>query len=385
MHFRRNAFLFTFLLAVVPSLSLAEEMFYTAPSRLAHTHRQMNTAGFWIGRHPAPDQVIMTPQGIIAFNNHVRDDLKLTKDIFAAPAGARYGLTVHYTDVRFAPTDEPRYETPGDVDFDQQQNSTLDVGTPVVVTQESADKKWFYVLSATSDGWVRSADVALGDEKAVRDFASAKKFAVAVKAKADIFLDDGMARFDDYVRMGTRLPLIKTSGGKTQVRVPVAGKDGALEIATGYMNSNDVHEGYLPYTARAVYTQAFAMLNQPYGWGGMYGEQDCSAFLDEVFATVGIILPRDSKDQAQVGRKLAALKDAPPLALLPLKGHIMLYLGSIEGRPYAIHAVWAYRERGADKDIPRVINRVVVSDLSLGEGSHKGSLLERLTGIVEVK
>ncbi len=42
------------------------------------------------------------------------------------------------------------------------------------------------------------------------------------------------------------------------------------------------------------------MLNQPYGWGDMYGEQDCSRFLQMVFATVGIMLPRDSKDQAQV-------------------------------------------------------------------------------------
>ncbi len=46
------------------------------------------------------------------------------------------------------------------------------------------------------------------------------------------------------------------------------------------------------------------MLNQPYGWGDMYGEQDCSRFLQMVFATVGISLPRDSKDQAQVSNSV---------------------------------------------------------------------------------
>ena len=66
------------------------------------------------------------------------------------------------------------------------------------------------------------------------------------------------------------------------------------------MNEEDVHPGFLPYTARNIYKQALVMLNQPYGWGDMYGEQDCSRFLQMVFATVGIMLPRDSKDQAQV-------------------------------------------------------------------------------------
>jgi hypothetical protein len=131
----------------------------------------------------------------------------------------------------------------------------------------------------------------------------------------------------------------------------------------------------------------------------MHGEQDCSAFLDEVFAVMGIILPRDSKDQAQTGQMLAQFEEKTlgpqkieafggvlgGITLLPMKGHIMLYLGMVDERPYAIHAVWAYRERKGDKDVPRVMNRVVVSDLSLGEGSQKGSLLKRLSKIVEIK
>ena len=431
--------------------SAEEKLFFTAPSELPNVSRHMHTAGFWIKRHPAPDKVIMTPPQIEAFNNHIRNDLKLTKDIFAVTrnfqtetlvadfekilndftdkghctaAGTRndtafidkarrnmnlpdvisgmaprYGLVVQYTDVRFLPTAEGLYESPGDFDFDQLQNSSLDVGTAVAVVHQSADKKWYYVLTALSDGWVRKEDIALAQVKTVRDFVENPQFVVATVPKAEIFLNEAMTDYLEYVRMGTRLPLVSLSQGKVQVFVPIRDKDGKLQTVPSYVSSASVHEGFLSLTPRTIYNQAFAMLNQPYGWGGMYGQQDRSAFLDEVFGTVGIILPRDSKNQAQVGtllaefnektavkEKLESLSAVPPAeALLWMKGHILLYLGMVDERPYAIHAVWAFRQRQGDRDVPRVLNRVVVSDLSLGEGSQKGSLLKRLIKIIEIK
>ncbi len=428
-----------------------EKSNFIAPSQLPQTQREMKTPGFWISRHPAPDQVVLTPQEIAAFNDHVQNELKLTKDIFAItenlkteslmssfdkiladfsakeyytadgvrndPAlmerlrrnmnlsgvvlgiAPRYGLVVHYADQRFFPTKEGLYETAGDIDFDQVQNSTLDVGTPVAVVHQSADKKWYYVLAPLSDGWVEAGRVALGDMKTVKNFASAKNFVVVTSPKADIFLNESMTDQNDYARMGVRLPLLEVGEARKTVQVPLLDAQGKLQLTQGYVASTDVHEGYLSYTSRNIYHQAFALLDAPYGWGGMYGQQDCSAFLDEVFSTVGLVLPRDSKDQSQIGttltqfdekftgeQKLQAFKDARgAVAILPMKGHIMLYLGMADERPYAIHAIWAYRERRGDKDVPRVINKVTVSDLSLGEGSYKGSLLKRLSKIIEVK
>lgn len=429
----------------------AEKLSSIAPSQLPNTNRQMNTAGFWISRHPAPDDVIMDAGQIQAFNGRIQNELKLTKDIFSATQtfqteslmtvfnkllkdfeqkgyytadGQRessafldkvrdnmnlsdvvlgivpsYALVVHYTDVRFFPTAEGLYESSGDVDFDQVQNSSLDVGTAVAIVHQSKDKQWYYVLSSLADGWVPAKDVAVGEVKAIQDFAQAKNFVIVTRSKADIYLDESKTSYHDYARMGARLPLMGFAGNRAKVLVPVFDKDSKLEIIAGYMNRTEVRKGYLPFTARSIYTQAFAMLNEPYGWGGMYGEQDCSAFLDEVFATVGIILPRDSKDQALVGaglaqfdekampaQKLEAFKQITGAnAILHLKGHVLLYLGVFEDRPYAIHAVWAYRESKGEQDMPRVMNRVVVSDLSLGEGSQKGSLLKRLAKIIEIK
>ena len=69
------------------------------------------------------------------------------------------------------------------------------------------------------------------------------------------------------------------------------------------------------------------------------------------------------------------------ITLLQFPGHVMLYLGMIDGRPYAIHDLFAYSEK--DKDSERLIsvNRTAVTSLDLGMGTKKGSLLERITNI----
>jgi len=411
----------------------------------------MKTAGFWISRHPSPDAVIMSPDAIDQFNTGLRNDKKLTKDIFTiiqdlktesllddlektlsditakdyyTAAGVRddvdfmddvkrnmnlsgvvigvaprYGLVVHYASQRFLPTREGLYEEKNDDDFDQLQNSALDVGTPVAVVHISADGLWYYTMTAISDGWVEARYIALGDVNQVREFAQDKDYAVVIRPKADIFLNESMTDYYDYVRMGMRLPLTSVDAGRVTVNVPVMDADGTLAIKEAYMNAEDVSPGFLPFTARNIYKQALMMLNQPYGWGDMYGEQDCSRFLQMVFATVGIVLPRDSIDQAQVSNtavdfdeksaddvKVSAIAKSPAAnTLLAMKGHIMLYLGMVNGKPYAIHDTTGYKKEVDQKEVSYAIDRVIISDLSLGQESQKGSLLRRLTRTVTIE
>ena len=434
------------------SSALAQERIsYESLTPLGHTWRMMKTAGFWISRHPSPDAVIMSPEAIDQFNARLRTENKLTKDIFSilqdfkteslvadfyktlsdimekgfytaagvrdgqdfidaakrnmdlsgvvAGIAPRYGLVVHYTSQRFLPTKGGLYLQKDDFDFDQLQNSALDVGTPVAVVHTSADGLWYYVLTAISDGWVEARDVALGDIHQVKEFAEDKDFVVVIKPKADIFLNEAMTGYYDYVRMGVRLPLSGVDAGRVTVNIPVMDSEGKLAVKEAYMNEEDIHPGFLAYTARNIYKQALTMLNEPYGWGDMYGEQDCSRFLQMVFATAGIILPRDSKDQAQVSgvassfdeksdvnTKIAAILKAPCAnTLLAMKGHIMLYLGTINGKPYAIHDTTGFKQIVDKKEVTHAIDRVIISDLSLGEGTQNGSLLRRLTRTVTIE
>ena len=311
----------------------------------------------------------------------------------------QFGFIVHYADQRFLPTRDGLYAKAFDVDFDELQNNALDVATPVVIVHKSFDDNWYYTIAPTSEGWIEKEKIALCGREKFEGYLKNTAWAVALRPKVDIFSSENLMGYYDHVQMGTRLPLKDKSGKDAlAVTIPTRRVDGQVSFTTAFLDPKEVQKGVLPYTARNVLAQAFLMLNQPYGWGGMYGEQDCSRFLQMVFATVGIDLPRDSKNQAKVGKLLAEfsektnekprlkfLSQAPSLSILTLKGHIMLYLGMVENRPYAIHAVWAFREPGEGGDVVRVINRVVFSDLFLGDGSQKGSLLERLTGIREFK
>jgi len=433
-------------------LSYAEKLYNRAPALLPHTSREMKTAGFWISRHPSPDQVVLTPEEISAFNSQIQSELKLTQDLKQFKTSSKelivsfnllldefskrglfledgnkakaaffdemktnmsleslnteinpqYGLIVHFADQLFFPTEKGLYAEAGDIDFDELQNSDLDVGTPVIVLHKSKDGQWLYVQSEISFGWVKADKVAICTAEEFDEFVSAQ--GIIVRAKADIYLDVALIDYYDYVRMGARLPvsnvikaaqLTITDIYCTLVTIPMRNEDGTAKLLAGYIKVSDINKGYLPYKARTIINQAFELLNEPYGWGGMYGEQDCSRFLQEIFATVGIFLPRDSKDQKKVGRFLAEFNEDTPsekklavlaealgdITVLPMRGHIMLYLGMVDNRPYAIHAVWAYREKVGKEDHVRVINRVAVSDLFLGEGSKKGSLLQRLSSV----
>mgnify|MGYP001581561981 CR=1 FL=1 len=416
---------------------------YSPLSLLPHTTSEMRTAGFWVSRHPDSDAVILSSEEVTRFNQKIREELKLTKDLSARPSvmsgeelratlrktlddlqarglksldgkkpspaywsGARqamnsdaisseiprqYGLITGYADQRFLPMGEGLYAQAYDVDFDELQNSALDIGTPVVVLHRSLDGKWLWAESSSSAGWVKAKNVAVATEDQVNPFWSTP-FVVVTVPKGDIYLDRAMTDFAGSPQMGARLPLMRFNGDFAEVTLPRRQGDGNVELVPGFIAAEQIHEGYLPYTPRQILLQAFKMLNQPYGWGGMYGGQDCSRFLQEVFATVGIELPRDSKNQIQVGTRLIEWEAGAPgadktlvltdfavggITILGMKGHILLYLGTIDGRPYAIHSVWAYREpEPGDKAF--VLNRVVVSDLSLGEGSKRGSLLGRL-------
>lgn len=438
------------LLSCLSGCTTSELLHYSAPSLLPHTEREMKTAGFWISRHPDPDRIILTPQEIVRFNERLEKELAVTRDIFALPsplpgdeirsmmkedlklfegrrlylksgkraspshfnalktkmneaavpdkAVPRYGLIVRYAGQRVLPGDDALYSRPGNIDFDELRNNALDVGTPVAVIHESADGRWLYVIDPMHRGWIKKETAAIAEKiETVRAFRDSAEFVVVTAAKGDLYLREDLTEWHDYARMGSRFPLLDiTASGAACVSVPLRDPEGGLMLGEGYMNRSQIHRGYRPYTPRTIIEQAFALLDKPYGWGGMYGEQDCSRFIKELFDTVGIYLPRNSSKQAVAGELIAEYKaDCPDdskladlreravagITLLRMKGHIMLLLGFANGRPYVIHETRGYKEKAAFGTRVRLINRAAVTDLSLGENAGEGSYLKRVCSI----
>jgi hypothetical protein len=313
-----------------------------------------------------------------------------------------FGLIVKRTDIRVFPTDEQSMSTPTDHEFDRFQHSTVSPGSLVGIYHFSKDKYWAYVQTGFIRGWVRTKDLAITKEKSeVNNYEETKDRLLITGNFVSIFGDPILQRPIFTAQMGTAFPLINMStlSGASEpgyvIKIPYREHDGQLSIRKGYVSQDeDVHRGFLPYTQKNVARQAFKMLRHPYGWGDMFGGRDCSRFIMDLFATFGILMPRNSRLQAQIGislgqpegksikEKREILDRAMPIAtLLRLPGHITLYLGKDHGKYYVIHSLWGIQKSGRFGPKLEKIGEVVVSDLSLGRKGPNGSLMDRLTDI----
>ena len=147
--------------------------------------------------------------------------------------------------------------------------------------------------------------------------------------------------------------------------------------------------------------QAFKHLNSPYSWGGYDGEQDCSTFIRQVFGCFGFILPRNSlaqiyaesnpinleKDLTDKEKSKEIINKATSaISLLYLPGHIMIYIGQEQDKPYIIHAIWGTEQLiNENERAVSFINRVVVSSLMIGYKTKKEHLLKRITKLSSIK
>ncbi len=235
------------------SQAVVETKHLAAPTVLPHVTAEMNTPGFWIGRLSAPDEVIFSADQIREFNRDVRTRLRLTKDIASFPAefdgpelrailqreldgfrrqtlyddagrkadapfyapveegmqlsaidarvDVRFALITRNADQRLLPTAEGLYAEPGDIDFDQIQNSALDIGTPVAILHGTTDRQWYYVMGPSSDGWIEADKLAFCSQDELRNILS-RPFVTVVRAKGNVYLDPELTQYYGFIRMG---------------------------------------------------------------------------------------------------------------------------------------------------------------------------------------
>ena len=327
-----------------------------------------------------------------SFRNELRNNLN--RKAIKGSNRMLFGLVVKRTDIRVFPTDEPSPRPEG---FDRFQHSAISPGSPIGIYHFSQDKRWAYVQTQMIRGWIRTDHLAIAKERGeVVDYEGAKDRLVVTGNFIHVFGDPSFQQSLFLSQMGDSFPLlgipeIKMGNPCYIISIPWREADGRLTFRKGYIRRDeDAHRGFLSYTQANLARQAFKMLNHPYGWGDRLGGRDCSRLIMDLFRTFGILMPRNSKEQARVGVDLGHVKgkssrekgkvldQAIPLATtLRLPGHIMLYLGRDKGRHYVIHSLWGIQ--GPEK--VETIGKVVVSDLSLGSKGPNGSLLDRVTDI----
>ena len=406
------------------------------PIFIVNPNRHLNIAEFWISQLDEADKVIMSQKEIERFNNEIAHkqgllnyfkdtnkyytstwlkssllknfhglknrvkyfsdnssisssfykELKkeLNLDGFTAKnQKTRYALTINYTNQRIVPTEEVMIKTKNQIYFDRNQNSALDIATPIAILHSSLDGAWHYGIGPTSSGWVRDMDIAFGEKKDILEYLDSKNFIITTSAKTPLLIK---GIYHDYMRMGVRLPYIMSIDDTMMVRVPTRNDNGALIFTNATVKQSNVHVGYLAYTQQNILSQAFKFLHAPYGWGGMFGEQDCSKFIQEIYATTGLRLPRNSASQSKVGNSKVEINifDKNPrvqqinrwakagVSIFHLKGHIVLYIGTYQGEPFIIHTVWGSSAKHF------ALGRTAVTSLNFNDYLKK---IDRITNI----
>ena len=328
------------------------------------------------------------------------DALYEESDMASFPSMKRFAIMVADSDCRLMPTENPAFANPGGAGegfpFDYLQNSRFRVGAPVLVRHESKSGQWFLVEGAYFSGWVNRRDVAFVNASFMRKYDVGDYAAITSDGTS---LRDEKGRFICVADVGSLFPIAESRADGTLVlNVPARTDKGAAKLVRAVV-LNGAEKFPLVFNAMKVSQIADALSDTKYGWGGLYGNRDCSQLMQELYMPFGIPLPRNSAWQREafpsldVSRlsakdKIAAIRKygVPFRTLLGFKGHIGVYVGTKGGEPLLMHCAWGVRLAGENGVKGRLIlGRTVITTLSPGKEVPqvvKNSLLDRLVAIV---
>jgi hypothetical protein len=243
--------------------------------------------------------------------------------------------------------------------FDKLQVSAIAPGTPVYISHVSRDKAWAVVETGYAFGWMPLKELAVVTPEFVNRWEQGPHAAV-IRDKTPIYDDKG---FLFRASLGSMFPKAEEDADTVEILVPVRGEQGRAEMRKAILLKETAMTRPVALTTCRLAALANELIREPYGWGGLRNNRDCSAMIRDLFAPFGIWLPRHSADQASEGglyvdlsnlsaedkKELILAQGVPYLTLLWLKGHIMLYIGSRNGEPLVFHNFWSVRtmsERG---------------------------------------
>ena len=397
---------------------------------------------YWL--KPDGDQVLVEPSKIRQFNYHVRirdpyssslrrlppqlsasavqarldlaskdNDYKVTE-----PVKVQHAVAVRRTNVRAQP--QPWN---GD-NYDDLQGTALDPAEAVAVLIPSRDGKFFFCQTRNYVGWIDRNDLAFTDQVTWLSYVAPKDFLVVVDNKKTVDVKGSKLLF----QMGAVIPLMQVSlddvpepedysgidftGAMVSIgipafprpitnhventgwiaRLPIAVNGRLKEVYVTVPDDDSINHGWLPCTQNNFVKQAFKFLGDEYGWGGLNDSVDCSAFVGDVYRSMGFQLPRDANWQEAVmpivsvfndvgtAMRYDIVKRAPIGSLLFKRGHVMMYLGQDKsGTPLVIHSASSYVRNGEKI----FIRKVIVSDLRY-QGTAGVETIDQLTGIAAV-
>jgi hypothetical protein len=343
--------------------------------------------------------------------NTIIDNANL--DAMPATRDTRYGLVVHRAALRAFPTMQRVFSSPDDHDIDRFQESALFPGDPVAIAHESRDGAWWFVVSPRYAAWIEKRFVATGAKEAVLAYTRKTPYRVVTGAEVHtVFTPEEPAVSELQLDMGVRVPVLanwpSTDAVNGQhhyashvIELPVRSEDGSLRFAPALLPRRESSSAdYLPLTKVNIIRQAFLFLGERYGWGHSYNGRDCSGFVSEVYRSMGVELPRNTRDQAvspalnrialsekdDRAKRLALVRELQVGDLVYIPGHVMMVIGQLDGEPYVIHDTTGLSWYDRDGTEHRAkTNGVTVSPLTPLMANRTQSYVDRITNIQRIR
>lgn len=349
----------------------------------------------FIGQYKVPDKVRFDFYGNKVGSDFYRKISENTNiDAINDKTPIRYGIAVKNVSVRSFPTEKGIYETCDDKEFDLLQETLCQALEPVLIFHVSRDGEWYFIQKYNYTGWVKKSGIAIGSREEIFNYINSKHYLMVTGNHITTRSNPFEARVSrQEFDMGTRIPLEDESsicevGNQSTfanyvVMLPVREDDGRLKFKDALISTyDDVNEGCLKYTRVNIITQVFKLLGDRYGWGDSFRGRDCSSTLMYVYKTFGINLPRNGNEQEEVpGKKTVFIKGSSsdervkllrnmgPGAGIYMTGHVMMYLGEDNGKPYMIHNFHKYgKMEDGELKINCVNELAVTSCLLLSSG-----------------
>ena len=324
------------------------------------------------------------------------ESLRENCDLGRLPALNRRAITVVATNMRVLPTNRPMYKQPDGFPFDMLQQSGVKLNEPLRVLHQSRDGLWVYAESSYASGWIDARDVAYPDESMVSWWRNAEQ---AVIVSDMISLKDVAGAFVRIAKIGTLLPIARETEdyfeAYTAARTEPNG--GVYEVLVRIPKKTAAERHPIAFNDTQIARIGNQMIGTPYGWGELFNDRDCSALVRDFFLPFGIWLPRGSYDQGNSGRtivlngkspeekaRIILEKGVPFLTLVWLKGHIMLYVGSREGKPLVFHDLWGVTVKDSEgKRAKQIVGKAVITTLTPGSelALATGPLLAKISKI----
>ncbi len=323
----------------------------------------------------------------------------------------RFGMAVHRSALRAFPSDLRVFSRAGDTDIDRFQESTLFPGDAVVIAHASADGRWLFVVSASYAAWVAAEAIAEGPRDIVLAYGQRTPARIITGAKPrTVYTPEMPAVSELQLDMGTRIPLAAVAPDQPVngqhpyaswvLDLPVRKADGRLAFAPALLpRIEDSSDSPLPLTRANLIRQAFKFLGERYGWGHSYNGRDCSGFASEIYRSMGVQLPRNTSAQAispvfsrtqfdagtSRAQRMAAIATLDVGDLIYIPGHVMLFLGNIDGQPWVIHDTNGGSYLDANGKMRALhLNGVSVTPLLPLRFDKDNDYVDRITNIVHV-